>query len=129
MTAGSPCRARKAWEARPSPRPWSRPVTSWVGWSSSPKPLSERSISSYSRRSAARAGWRWAIAHRYKQLTRRLAERTALQQVAQVVNRRLELGPLLEEIVRQVSDVLGYPIVGIFLIAGDELVLRAAHCP
>jgi GAF domain-containing protein/two-component sensor histidine kinase len=68
-----------------------------------------------------------ANAQRYQQVTRRLAERTALQQVAQVVNRRLELGPLLEEIVRQVSDVLGYPIVEIFLIEGDELVLRAAN--
>ena len=68
-----------------------------------------------------------ANAQRYQQVTRRLAERTALQQVAQVVNRRLELGPLLDEIARQVSDVLGYPIVEIFLIEGDELVLRAAN--
>ena len=68
-----------------------------------------------------------ANAQRYQQVTRRLAERTALQQVAQVVNRRLELGPLLEEIVRQVSEVLGYPIVETFLIEGDELVLRAAN--
>jgi GAF domain-containing protein len=68
-----------------------------------------------------------ANAKRYQQVTRRLAERTAVQQVAQVVNRRLELGPLLEEVVRQVSDVLGYPVVEIFLIEGDDLVLRAAN--
>jgi GAF domain-containing protein len=68
-----------------------------------------------------------ANAKRYQQVTRRLAERTALQQVAQVVNRRLELGPLLEEVVGQVSVVLGYPVVEIFLIEGDELVLQAAN--
>ncbi len=73
------------------------------------------------------AGLALANAKRYQQVTRRLAERTALQQVAQVVNRRLELGPLLEEVVGQVSDVLGYPVVEIFLIEGDELVLRAAN--
>jgi GAF domain-containing protein len=68
-----------------------------------------------------------ANAKRYRQVTRRLAERTALQQVAQVVNRRLELDPLLEEVVRQVSEVLGYPVVEVFLIEGDELALRAAN--
>ncbi|MBF8255746.1 MAG: Histidine kinase protein [Anaerolineales bacterium] len=73
------------------------------------------------------AGVALANAKRYQQVTRRLAERTALQQVAQVVNRRLELGPLLDEVVSQVSDVLGYPVVEIFLIEGDELVLRAAN--
>ena len=65
-------------------------------------------------------------ARRYQEVTRRLAERSALQQVAQTVNRRLEMGPLLDEIVRQVSDVLGYPIVEIFLIDDGSLVLRAA---
>jgi len=73
------------------------------------------------------AGLALANARRYQQVTRRLAERTALQQVAQVVNRRLELGPLLEEVVGQVSEVLGYPVVEIFLIEGNELVLRAAN--
>jgi signal transduction histidine kinase len=68
-----------------------------------------------------------ANAKRYQQVTRRLAERTALQQVAQVVNRRLELGPLLEEVVGQVSDVLGYPVVEIFLVEGNVLVLQAAN--
>jgi GAF domain-containing protein len=68
-----------------------------------------------------------ANARRYQQVTRRLAERTALQQVAQVVNRKLELSPLLEEVVGQVSRVLGYPVVEIFLIEGDDLVLRAAN--
>jgi len=68
-----------------------------------------------------------ANAKRYQQVTRRLAERTALQQVAQVVNRRLEMEPLLDEIVRQVGHVLGYPVVEIFLIEGEALVLKAAN--
>lgn len=76
---------------------------------------------------ARQVGLALANAQRYQQATRRLAERTALQQVANVVNRRLELVPLLEEIVRQVSDVLGYPVVEVSLIEGDKLVLRAAN--
>ena len=65
-------------------------------------------------------------ARRYQEVTRRLAERSALQQVAQTVNRRLEMKPLLDEIVRQVGDVLGYPVVEIFLIEDGTLVLRSA---
>ena len=65
-------------------------------------------------------------ARRYQEVTRRLAERSALQQVAETVNRRLEMGPLLEEIVMQVGQVLGYPVVEIFLIEDGVLVLRAA---
>jgi signal transduction histidine kinase len=67
-----------------------------------------------------------ANARRYQEVTRRLAERSALQQVAQTVNRRLEMGPLLDDIVQQVSDVLGYPVVEIFLIEDGTLILRAA---
>ncbi len=70
-----------------------------------------------------------ANAQRYRQVTRRLAERTALQQVAQVVSRRLEIDPLLDEVVHQVSDVLGYPVVEVFLVEDQELVLRAANLP
>ncbi len=63
---------------------------------------------------------------------RRLRELTLLQQVGQVINRRLETQPLLEEVVRQVVDVLGYPMVEILLVEGDHLVLRASAgmtCP
>lgn len=67
----------------------------------------------------------WSNAQRYRQIERRLAEGTALQQVAQVINSRLEMEPLLKEIVEQVSGVLGYPVVDIVLVEGDELVLRA----
>ncbi|HET7011488.1 MAG TPA: GAF domain-containing protein [Anaerolineales bacterium] len=75
-------------------------------------------------------GWQVGLAlanaRRYQEVTRRLAERAALQNVAQTVNRRLEMEALLDEVVRQVSDVLGYPVVEIFLIEDDVLVLRAA---
>jgi signal transduction histidine kinase len=63
---------------------------------------------------------------RYQQAERRLAELNAMQQVAQVVNRRLEMQPLLEEVVRQLGEVLGYPVVEIYLVDEDELVLGAA---
>lgn len=74
---------------------------------------------------ARQVGLALSNALRYQQARRRLAELTALQQVGQVVNARLELQPLLDEITRQVREVLGYPIVEVFLIEGDELVLRA----
>lgn len=65
-------------------------------------------------------------AMRYQQIERRLAELNALRQVAQVVNRRLEMRPLLEEVVRQLGDVLGYPVVEIYLVDEEELLLGAA---
>jgi signal transduction histidine kinase len=65
-------------------------------------------------------------AMRYQQIERRLAELTALRQVAQVVNRRLEMHPLLTEVVRQLGDVLGYPVVEIYLVDEEELRLGAA---
>jgi GAF domain-containing protein len=65
-------------------------------------------------------------AQRYRQVNRRLAEQSALQQVARVINRRLEMEPLLEEIVNQVRQVLGYEIVEIYLVEEGNLVLRSA---
>lgn len=58
---------------------------------------------------------------------RRLAQLSALQQVGKVVNSRLEMQILLEEIVQQMWQVLGYEIVEIYLIEDDQLRLRAAH--
>ncbi|MFP3853366.1 MAG: GAF domain-containing protein, partial [Anaerolineales bacterium] len=71
----------------------------------------------------------WSNARRYRQVERRLAERTVLQQVAQVINRRLDMEGLLEAVVEQVSGVLGYPVVDITLVEGNELVLRARSAP
>ncbi len=66
-------------------------------------------------------------AQQYQTLERRLAEMTAIRQVVQVVNQRLEMESLLEEVVQQVGDVLGYPIVEIYLVTEDTLVLGAAR--
>ena len=66
-------------------------------------------------------------AGRYRQVERRLQEQEVVQQVAQVISRRLEMQPLLEEVCGQVADVLGYPNVEILLVEGQELVMRAAQ--
>lgn len=66
-------------------------------------------------------------ARSYQQTRRRLAEIEAVRQVLQVVNRRLEMTPLLQEAVEQVGDLLGYPVVEIYLVYGDELRLGAAY--
>jgi signal transduction histidine kinase len=63
-------------------------------------------------------------AKRYQMTVRQLRERTVLQQVAQVVTKRLEIQPLVREITRQVGQELGYPVVELFLVQGDVLVLR-----
>jgi GAF domain-containing protein len=65
-------------------------------------------------------------AGRYVELERRFREQVALQQVAQVISRRLEMQPLVEEVCKQVADVLGYPNVEIMLVEGEDLVMRAA---
>ena len=66
-------------------------------------------------------------ARRYQQIERRLSEMNLVRQVVQVVNRRLEMQPLLEEVVNQVAEVLGYPVVEIYLVDEDSLVLGAAR--
>lgn len=66
-------------------------------------------------------------ARKFHESARRLAQLAALQQVAQVVNSRLEMQLLLKEIVHQVRQVLGYEIVEIYLVEEDILRLRAAQ--
>lgn len=61
-------------------------------------------------------------AERYKQIERQLIRLSTLQQVSQVVSRRFDLETLIEETVQQVKTVLGYPLVEIFLVEGDDLV-------
>jgi len=65
-------------------------------------------------------------AERYRQVERRLAELSALQQVAGVVSRNLETQALLREVVHQIRGVLGYPVVEVYLVEGEELVQRSA---
>jgi signal transduction histidine kinase len=67
----------------------------------------------------------WSNAQRYRQIDRRLAELTVLQQAAQVINQRMEMQPLLEEVVEQVRALLGYTYVGISLVEDQDLVLMA----
>jgi signal transduction histidine kinase len=66
-------------------------------------------------------------ARKFHESARRLAQLSALQQVGKVVNSRLEMQILLDEIVQQMWQVLGYEIVEIYLIDGDTIHLRAAH--
>ena len=66
-------------------------------------------------------------ARRYEALERRVAELSVVREVVQVVNQRLELTSLLEEVVHQVGEVVGYPVVEVYLVEGSELVLGAAH--
>ncbi len=76
---------------------------------------------------AHQVGLALANAEQYQQINRRLSEVTTLRHVAQVVNRRLNMQSLLFEVVRQVGEELGYPVVEIYLVEDDELVLRAAR--
>ncbi len=62
---------------------------------------------------------------RYELIQRRLAEMTAIQQVGQVIGRQLAMQDLLDEVVHQVGEMLGYPLVEILLVEGDALVQRA----
>ncbi len=66
-------------------------------------------------------------ANRFEELERRYREQVVVQQVAQVINRRLEMQPLLEEVCQQVAEVLRYPNVEIMLVEGEELITRAAQ--
>ncbi|NIV34030.1 MAG: hypothetical protein GWN58_32670, partial [Anaerolineae bacterium] len=55
-------------------------------------------------------------AQSYAQIDRRLTEMTVVRQVVQVVNRRLEMQALLDEVVHQVGAVLGYPVVEVYQV-------------
>jgi PAS domain S-box-containing protein len=64
-------------------------------------------------------------ADQYEQVNRRLAEITLIQNLAQIFSRRLELPVLLDEVVKQLYERFNYPLVEIFLIHEDKLVLQA----
>jgi GAF domain-containing protein/two-component sensor histidine kinase len=66
-------------------------------------------------------------AQRYAQIDRRLTEMTVVRQVVQVVNRRLEMQALLDDVVHQVGVVLGYPVVEVYLVEERFLVLGASY--
>ena len=66
-------------------------------------------------------------ARRFEQVERSLAELRAVQQVGQVVNQRLELHQLLQEVIEQVSRVLGYSRAELLLVDGQELRVEASR--
>lgn len=63
----------------------------------------------------------------YQSLQRKLNERQLLQQIAQAVNKRYELEPLLTEVARQIAGLLDLKLVEIFLKEGEALRLRASN--
>jgi len=63
----------------------------------------------------------------YQSLQRKLNERQLLQQIAQAVNRRFELEPLLKEVADQIAALLDLELVEVFLREGDHLCLRAKN--
>lgn len=64
-------------------------------------------------------------AQRYQQVERRLAEITLIQNLTQAFSQRLDLQVLLDEVVTQLSERLGYPQVEIYLHNRGVLSLRA----
>ena len=66
-------------------------------------------------------------ARQYGQVERRLTELTVVRQVMEIVNRRLEMDALLKEVVHQLGEVLGYPVVEVYLVDENDLVLGAAY--
>ena len=70
-------------------------------------------------------GLAYSNARRYQEAQRRLAEITLIQNLTQAFNQRLDLHVLIEEIVQQIHQKLGYDQVEFFLVEGDQLVLSA----
>jgi GAF domain-containing protein len=65
-------------------------------------------------------------ARRFEQIDRNLTELRAVQNVGRVVNQRLELRQLLQEVIEQVSSVLGYTRAELLLVDGKELKVEAS---
>jgi signal transduction histidine kinase/putative methionine-R-sulfoxide reductase with GAF domain len=66
-------------------------------------------------------------AQRYQQVQRRLTEIMLIQSLTQAFSQRLEVKILLNEIVTQLVEKLGYTHLAVFLIQSDYLVLKASH--
>ena len=56
---------------------------------------------------------------------RRAAQAEALQSVTQILIRRLNLGELLQTVVEALATIAHYQYISLFLLQGDQLVLRA----
>jgi PAS domain S-box-containing protein len=61
----------------------------------------------------------------YHETRRRLAELTAVQQIAQAVNSTLRLDLLFQLIVTRIASAFGYPLVNIYLREGERMLLQA----
>ena len=66
-------------------------------------------------------------ARRYQEVERRLAEMTLIQNLALTFSQRLEIQELLEEVITQLVQRLGYPHAEIFLVDNNALVQKAYH--
>ena len=66
-------------------------------------------------------------ARRYQEVDRRLAEMTLIQNLALTFNQRLEVQELLDEVIAQLVQKLGYPHAEIFLVDGDALIQKSYH--
>ncbi len=63
----------------------------------------------------------------YGELEQRLSETTTLQEVSRVVNSALDLREIFERVVRELANAFKYPLIGLFTLEGDELVMQAHH--
>lgn len=66
-------------------------------------------------------------AMRYAQVERRLMEITLIQSLAETFNQRLELQELLDVVVYQLGERLGYPHVEILLVEAECLVVKSFY--
>lgn len=63
----------------------------------------------------------------YAELQQRLGETTTLQQVSRVVNSALDLEEIFARVVSELASNFRYPLVGLYTVEGQELLLRASH--
>jgi PAS domain S-box-containing protein len=61
----------------------------------------------------------------YHDAQRRAAELATVQHVARAINSTLQIDTILQEVVRQVSTAFGYRLVSIYMLEGDQLLMRA----
>ncbi len=66
-------------------------------------------------------------ARAYQEVQRRLAEITLIQSLTHVFSQQLEVQDLLDEVVKQLSQRLGYRQILIYLFEKDQLTLKASH--
>ncbi|HEC23887.1 MAG TPA: GAF domain-containing protein, partial [Chloroflexi bacterium] len=63
----------------------------------------------------------------YSELEQRLSETTTLQEVTRVVNSALDLQEIFERVVRELASAFKYPLIGLFTLEDDTLIMQAQH--